>query len=195
VPAISDEKIEEVRAASDLVDVVSDYVRLKKQGGRFVGLCPFHSERSPSFSVDPRANLYHCFGCKAGGDVYRFVQDKEGVGFLDAVRLLAERAGVALPEEEAPNPEADEREAILAALRFAARFYFDQLKTPEGKRGLEYLRDRGFSKEAVLAFGIGYAPDAWDALATAAVRAGHRLETLERAGLTRARSTTSSATA
>ena len=101
--SISDDKVEEVRAASDLVDVVSDYVRLKKQGARFVGLCPFHSERTPSFSVDPQANLYHCFGCKAGGDVYRFVMDKEGVGFPDAVRAPAS-AHALLPPSSFPAP-------------------------------------------------------------------------------------------
>jgi DNA primase len=185
--SISDDKVEEVRAASDLVDVVSDYVRLKKQGARFVGLCPFHSERTPSFSVDPQANLYHCFGCKAGGDVYRFVMDKEGVGFPDAVRLLADRAGIALPEDDGPGPEADEREAVLAALRFAARFYHGQLRGPAGARALEYLASRGFTKESVLAFGIGYAVDEWDALTRAATAAGHRVEILERAGLSRRR--------
>ncbi|HLA63537.1 MAG TPA: DNA primase, partial [Rhodothermales bacterium] len=185
--AISDDKIAEVRAASDLVEVVSDYVRLKKQGGRFVGLCPFHNERSPSFSVDPKNNLYHCFGCKAGGDVFTFVIEKEGVGFLDAIRLLAERAGIALPEEEAPSPEATEKESMLAALRFAARFYFEQLGTDGGKRAREYLAGRGFTRESVKTFGIGYAPDGWDGLLAAATRAGHKPEILERAGLVRAR--------
>ncbi len=188
MPAISDEKVEEVRAASDLVDVVSDYVRLKKQGARFVGLCPFHSERTPSFSVDPRENLYHCFGCKAGGDVYRFVMDKEGVAFPDAVRLLADRAGIELPEEDGPSPEATEREAILAALRFAARFYHAQLGTPAGARGRAYLEQRGFTRESAVAFGIGCAPDEWDALSKAAGAAGYSMETLDRAGLSRRRS-------
>jgi len=184
---ISDDKVEEVRAASDLVDVVGDYVRLKKQGARFVGLCPFHSERTASFSVDPQANLYHCFGCKAGGDVYRFVMDKEGVAFPDAVRLLAERAGIALPEEDGPGPEADEREAILSALRFAARYFHERLRSPAGEKAIEYLQTRGFTKEAVIAFGIGYALDDWDGLSKAAVAAGHRHETLELAGLARRR--------
>src|SRR5690606_24973032 len=100
MPRISDAKIDEVRASVDLVDVVGDYVRLKKQGARFVGLCPFHNEKTPSFSVDPNQDLYYCFGCKAGGDLFRFVQEMEGVGFLDAVRLLADRAGIEIPEED-----------------------------------------------------------------------------------------------
>jgi DNA primase len=184
---IPDPTIEEVRRAVDLVDVVSDYVRLKKQGTRFVGLCPFHNEKTPSFSVDPRQGLFYCFGCKAGGDLFKFVEQVEGVGFLDAVRLLAERAGIEIEEEEGSREEASEREALLAALRFAARFYFDQLKKPSGKRGLDYLRERGFTKEIVKTFGIGYAPDAWDALFKAATKEGYKPEVLAAVGLVKRR--------
>ena len=184
---IADSVIEEVRRAVDLVDVVSDYVRLKKQGTRFVGLCPFHNEKTPSFSVDPRQGLFYCFGCKAGGDLFKFVEEIEGVGFLDAVRLLAERAGLEVVEEEGSREEASEREAMLAALRFAARFFFDQLKKPGGKRGLDYLRERGFTKETIKTFGIGYAPDAWDALLKAATKAGFKPEVLEAVGLVKPR--------
>ncbi|MEO0560269.1 MAG: CHC2 zinc finger domain-containing protein, partial [Bacteroidota bacterium] len=94
MPGISDDTLAQVRAASDLVDVVGDRVRLKKQGRRFVGLCPFHNEKTPSFSVDPNDGLYYCFGCRRGGDVFKFVEEVEGVGFLDSVRLLADRAGI-----------------------------------------------------------------------------------------------------
>src|SRR5690606_4659328 len=112
---IPDSVVEQVRSTVDLVDVVSDYVRLKKQGSRFVGLCPFHNEKTPSFSVDPRQDLFYCFGCKAGGDLFKFVEQVEGVGFLDAVRLLAERAGIEIVEEEGSREAASEREAMLAA--------------------------------------------------------------------------------
>ena len=187
MPRISDDAIEQTRRASDLVDVVGDRVRLKKQGRRFVGLCPFHNEKSPSFSVDPAEGLYYCFGCKKGGDVFRFVQETEGVGFLDAVRLLADKAGIEL-DEGPPDPNADRKEAMTAALRFAARFYNGQLGTDAGARGLEYLRSRGFTPETVKAFGIGVAPAGWDALVTAATEAGHDAEILEAVGLAKTRS-------
>ena len=188
MPRISDDAIELTRRASDLVDVVGDRVRLKKQGRRFVGLCPFHNEKSPSFSVDPAEGLYYCFGCKKGGDVFRFVQETEGVGFLDAVRLLADKAGIEL-DEGPPDPHAGRKEAMTAALRFAARFYNTQLGTEAGARGLAYLQSRGFTAETVKAFGIGVAPAGWDALVTAATEAGHDAEILEAVGLAKTRST------
>ncbi|MFN3596282.1 MAG: DNA primase [Rubricoccaceae bacterium] len=186
MPAIPDETIDAVRAASDLVDVVGERVRLRKQGARFVGLCPFHNEKTPSFSVDPRQGLFYCFGCRKGGDVFKFVEEIEGVGFLDAVRLLADRAGIALAEEGAA-PGADRRETMHAALRFAARFYFAQLSEERGRRGVAYIRERGFSREVVRAFGIGYAPAMWDALLRAATGAGFSEDVLEAVGLVKPR--------
>ena len=186
MPGIPDALIDEVRSASDLVDVVSDRVRLKKQGQRYVGLCPFHNEKSPSFSVDPSQNLYYCFGCRRGGDVFKFVEEAEGVGFLDAVRLLADRAGIEVVEEGA-SPEADRRGALHAALRFAAGYFYKNLARPEGARGVAYLRERGFSKEAVREFGIGVAPADWDGLVTAATEAGYKPDVLEAVGLAKER--------
>ena len=186
MPGIPDATIDEVRAASDLVDVVSDRVRLKKQGKNYMGLCPFHNEKSPSFSVDAAQNLYYCFGCRRGGDVFKFIEEVEGVGFLDSVRLLADRAGIVIPEEGG-GAEADRKGTLLAALRFAAGFYFDQLKKPAGERALAYLKERGFTKEAVVAFGIGAAPDSWDALAVAAAEAGFKPDVLEAVGLVKSR--------
>lgn len=183
---IPDEIIDEVRAASDLVDVVSDRVRLKKQGQRYMGLCPFHNEKSPSFSVDPTQNLYYCFGCRRGGDVFKFVQEIEGAGFLDAVRLLADRAGIEI--RETAGPEGDRKATLHAALRFAAGYYFKMLSQPEGERGVEYLRSRGFSREAVREFGIGVAPAGWDGLVAAAQEAGYKPEILEAVGLAKERS-------
>ena len=186
MPGISDDTLAQVRAASDLVDVVGDRVRLKKQGRRFVGLCPFHNEKSPSFSVDPVEGLYYCFGCRRGGDVFKFVEEVEGVGFLDSVRLLADRAGIPI-EEAQSGPESDRRASLHAALRFAAGFYFDQLKTEAGARGLAYLQSRGFSKETVVGFGIGVAPAGWDSLVTAASDAGFKPDVLEAVGLAKTR--------
>ena len=187
MPSIPDATIDDVRAASDLVDVVSDRVRLKKQGKNYMGLCPFHNEKSPSFSVDSAQNLYYCFGCRRGGDVFKFIQEIEGVGFLDSVRLLADRAGIEVQEAGADNPEADRRATLTAALRFAAGYYYRLLGTPEGARGLAYLKGRGFSQDAVREFGIGVAPAGWDGLVAAAAEAGYKPEVLEAVGLAKER--------
>ena len=182
--AIPDEKIEEVRAAADIVDVAADYVQLKRSGSRFMGLCPFHNEDTASFSIDPEKNLYYCFGCGNGGDVFKFVQEIEGVGFLEGVRMLAERYGIPLPEEDTDPEAANERESILHALRFAARFFYRQLtQTDRGRPALDYLRGRGFAPATIKKFGLGYAPDEWDALLTAAKEEPLDPEILEKAGL------------
>ena len=181
---IPDEKVEEVRTAVDLVEVADDYVQLEQSGSRYMGLCPFHNEDTPSFSVDPDQNLYYCFGCQNGGDAFKFVQEIEGVGFLESVRMLADRYGIPLPEEETDPDAANEREAILHALRFAARFFYRQLtQTDRGRPALDYLRRRGFTPQTIKQFGLGYAPDAWDALLTAAEEEQLDPETLEKAGL------------
>ncbi len=182
--SIPDEKIEEVRAAADLVDVAADYVQLERSGSRFMGLCPFHSEDTPSFSVDPEKNLYYCFGCGNGGDVFKFVQEIEGVGFVEGVRMLAQRYDIPLPDEETDPEAANERESILHALRFAARFFYHQLtQTDRGRPALQYLRERGFAPATIKDFGLGYAPDEWDALLTAAEEEQLDPEILEKAGL------------
>lgn len=185
---IPDDKIEEIRATADIVDVVGDYVRLKKSGSRYKGLCPFHDEKTPSFSVDPRQGLFYCFGCQKGGDLFSFVQEVEAVSFSEAARMLAERMGVVLPEQEGPSERSSEREAVYHALRFAARFFYHQLtQTDAGAPALEYLRDRGFTPRFIKRFGLGYAPDAWDRLLQAAQKAQVNAETLEKAGLVIAR--------
>ncbi len=182
---IADDKVEEVRAASDIVDVVSDYVKLKRRGSNFIGLCPFHNEKTPSFNVNPGMNIFKCFGCSKGGDVFSFVQEIEHIGFLESVRMLAERAGIPLPQEEAEQSErASEIESILFALRFAARFFYDQLtQQPAGETALDYLRGRGFTAATIKQFGLGYAPGGWDALLKAAEKEQLEAETLEKAGL------------
>ena len=185
---IPDEKVEEVRAATDIVDVVGEYVRLKKRGSKFVGLCPFHTEKTPSFNVDPKENLFYCFGCQKGGDTFSFVREKENLSFPETVRLLAEKAGIALPEGEDQADPSNETEQVYYALRFAGRFFYHQLtQTEEGRRGLDYLQGRGFTSETIKRFGLGYAPNRWDALLNAAE--GKRLapEALAKAGLVVAR--------
>mgnify|MGYP006276245971 FL=1 len=182
--AIPDEKIEEVRAAADLVEVAEDYVNLKRSGKRYMGRCPFHDDSTPSFSVEPDKNLFYCFGCQKGGDVFKFVQEMEGVGFLESIRILAERYGVPLPDEQVDTEAANEREAILHTLRFAARFFYHTLtQTSRGKPALRYLKDRGFRPKTIKKFGLGFAPDEWDALLNAAKKKEIEPELLEKAGL------------
>ena len=181
----SDDIIAAVRAASDIVDVVSDYVRLKKRGSNFFGLCPFHEEKTPSFSVNPELQIYKCFGCGAGGDVFRFVREVEGMSFPESVRTLAEKAGIELPEEGATSRErADAMEAVYGTLRFAARFFYGQLtQADSGQKALEYMQHRGYSNAMIREFGVGYAPDGWDRLLKEAEAKHISAETLEQAGL------------
>lgn len=183
---ISDEKKEEIRDATDLVEVVGDYVRLKRSGSGFMGLCPFHDEKTPSFSVTPRLGIYKCFGCGESGDVFRFVMEMEGVGFQEAMRTLAERYGVSLPVQEDPEQSEHqrEREGIFHALRFAGLYYYRQLREEEeAEKARAYLKKRGMSPEMIKEFGIGYAPAGGEALLREASREGIETRYLEEADL------------
>lgn len=172
---ISDEKKEEVRAAADIVEVVSDYVKLKRSGSGFVGLCPYHDEKTPSFNVTPRLEIFKCFGCGESGDVFKFVMDQEGVGFTEAIRQLAERYGVFIPEEdnEEPSETTQLREGILHALKFAGVFYYRNLiENPKAEKALKYLEGRGYGREVFKKYGLGYAPEGGEELWKAAKNAG-----------------------
>jgi DNA primase len=180
---IPDGKIQEIRDAVNILDVVSQYVSLKARGKSHVGLCPFHQEKTPSFTVDPVRGFYHCFGCGAGGDVFSFVMRMEKVGFLEAVKSLADRARIALPTREQES-ENRETEQLYAANRVAAGFYRTCLReTVEGKRALDYITRRGFSTETLETFQIGYSPQAWDGLIRNAGLQGLGPEILFHAGL------------
>ena len=181
---IPQNSIEDVRHASDIVDVVSDYVSLKKKGHNLFGLCPFHTEKTPSFSVNPERQIFHCFGCGAGGNVFTFIMQEEGVNFPEAVRLLARRAGIVIPEpDEMDDSERQEREVLYYCNELAMKFYQEQLFSPTGKEALDYLHARDFDDEAIRRFGLGYAPSQWDALLKF-VQAKHIApEKLEQAGL------------
>jgi DNA primase len=180
---IPEEKVDEIRTAIGIVDVVGDYVSLKRRGSNYIGLCPFHQEKTPSFNVNPEIGIFKCFGCGAGGNSFQFLMRVENLTFPEAVRLLADKAGIPLPEDDTPA-ESSENESIYNALRFAARFFYRQLtREPEGEAGLAYLLGRGFSRETIKAFGLGYAPDAWDALFNAATEASIEPDILEKAGL------------
>ncbi len=139
--------LEEIRRRADIVDLVSPYVRLRKAGRRLVGLCPFHQERTPSFTVDPEKGFWHCFGCKAGGDLFRFVEMMEKVTFTEAVELLARRLGLP-PKTPADGAQHRARERLLALHNEAAQFFHSCLKAKPGARALAYLQDRGVYVEA-----------------------------------------------
>ena len=156
----SREVIDEVISRNDIVDVISGYVKLKKNGSSYTGLCPFHNEKSPSFSVSGQRQLYHCFGCGVGGNVITFVMEYENMTFLEAVKMLGERAGVALPQtsmSEEDRKERGIRDRLLEINKIAATYYYRQLRSEKGKNGLNYLKKRELSDSTINSFGLGYA--------------------------------------
>jgi DNA primase len=158
-----------VKQQADIVRVVGEYVRLKKSGQNFTGLCPFHAEKSPSFAVHPTKQIYHCFGCQVGGDVFKFVMEMEKVAFPEAIRIVAEKCGIAVPSARERSPEErrenQQRTVILEMHRAAQAFFVKQLeRTSEGKVARAYLEDRGLDGKAIEQFGIGYVPSGGDAL-------------------------------
>jgi DNA primase len=184
---ISPDSVERVKQAADIVEVISAHTDLRRQGARYVGLCPFHDERTPSFSVEPQEKLYHCFGCAAGGDVIKFVEEKDGLNFAEAVEMLADRYGVELErEQEDPRAEAkrQQRRRLEELLERAAAFYASYLwESEEAGKARDYLAQRGLREEVLRDFGVGYAPSAWDKLLVRGQRAGFRVEELRGVGL------------
>jgi DNA primase len=177
---------EQIRAASDITEVVQSYIPLKRAGANWVGLCPFHKEKSPSFNVNPQRQIYHCFGCHKGGDVFRFVQDYENIGFMDAVRRLADRAGIVLKFEE--GGEEDKARDLKARLieiheQITQRWQSALTNDAAGQIARDYLAKRGVSAEAVKLFRIGYAPELWDDTVNWAKSKSHPLPLVEQAGL------------
>ena len=184
---ISPESVDRVKQAADIIEVVSAHTDLRRQGARYVGLCPFHDERTPSFSVEPQEKLYHCFGCGVGGDVIKFVEEKDGLNFAEAVEQLADRYGVELErEQEDPRAEArrQQRRRLEELLDRAAAFYGNVLwESKEAGKARDYLAGRGLGEEVLRAFGVGYAPSAWDKLLVAGQRAGFSVEEMRGVGL------------
>jgi DNA primase len=179
--------VERVKEASDIVEVISAHTDLRRSGTRYTGLCPFHDERSPSFSVDPTEKLYHCFGCGVGGDVIKFVEEKEGLPFPEAVEALADRYGVEL-EREAEDPRAEEqrkqRGRLTELLERTAGFYETFLRdAPQAAKAREYLAGRGLSDQALADFGVGCAPGVWDTVLLRGQQAGYSIAEIEAAGL------------
>ena len=175
--------LDELLARSDIVDVVGSYVQLQRKGANLFGLCPFHSEKTGSFSVSPDKQIYYCFGCKRGGGVINFIMEEENLSFPDAVRFLAKRAGLEVPEEEGDREAGRRRQRLLDLNRDAARFYYQLLQQPEGAAVRAYLERRQIKKSTAVKFGMGASPDSWDTLLTEMTRRGYSKRELLDAGL------------
>ena len=184
---ISPASLDRVKQAVDIVEVISAHTDLRRAGARYTGLCPFHDERTPSFSVDAQEKLYHCFGCGVGGDAIKFVEEKDGLGFAEAVELLADRYGVELErEQEDPRAEArrQQRRRLEQLLERVAAYYASYLwESPEAGKAREYLAERGLGEEALRGFGVGYAPSAWDKILVRGQQAGFSVAELHGVGL------------
>lgn len=181
----SDDIIEEVRLNNDIVNVISEYLHLEKKGGGYFGLCPFHREKTPSFHVDPVKQLYYCFGCSNGGNIFHFIMNIENLDFQDALRLLADKAGILLPEPD-DNAEQEKiklRKDILEANKEAGKFYYSNLAGAGGKQAQDYLFKRGLSTQTIKKFGIGFASDDWDLLTRFLLSKGFDEKVLLESGL------------
>ena len=178
--------VEEVRTKNDIVDIVSGYVKLQKKGSNYFGLCPFHNEKSPSFSVSPSKQMYYCFGCGAGGNAITFLMEYENYSFPEALQVLADRAGVELPKEEMTKEaraQADLRATLLEINKLAANYFYYQLKQPQGKLGYDYLAGRKLSDATILHFGLGFANKTSDDLYRYLKSKGYKDEILKETGL------------
>jgi DNA primase len=185
---ISEDKVEEIRAANDIVAVVQGYVTLKKRGHNWIGLCPFHTEKSPSFNVNPQRQIFKCFGCGKGGNVFSFIAEMEKINYGEAIRVLAERSGIPLPRftKSTRDDEPSEAELIAQANAFARDYFFQQLtrgETASAKSAREYVQGRGYGDDVIENYMLGYAPDGWEGLTEAARRAGLGLAIFVKAGL------------
>ncbi len=185
---IPQETIDRIRQSADIIDIVSDYVSLKKRGQNWIACCPFHNEKTPSFNVSPSRQIYKCFGCGKAGDPVRFIMDIENVSYPEALRHLAKKYGIEVEEEQLTPDELirqNERESLFIVLNFAKEYYRTQLlETEDGRSiGLSYFRERGFLDQTLQAFELGFSPDQWDGLLQEATRRGYRTELLEKAGL------------
>lgn len=186
MPYYSDDIVEEVRERNDIVDVISGYVRLQKKGNNYFGLCPFHNEKSPSFSVSPGKQMYYCFGCGAGGNVFTFLMEYENYTFPEALHALAERAGVTLPQREMSQEqkrEADRRSRVLEVNKEAGKYYYSLLRSPRGQHALAYFQKRKLSDETMRKFGLGYSDKYSDDLYRYLKQKGYEDDIIKEAGL------------
>ncbi len=186
MPYYSDELIEEVRSRNDIVDVIGGYVRLQKKGSSYFGLCPFHNEKTGSFSVTPSKQMFYCFGCGAGGNVFTFLMKYENYTFGEAMQTLADRVGIELPKQElseAQKREADERSRLLEINKEAAKYFYALLRNPRGERAYEYFKNRQLSDETMQKFGLGYSDQYSDDLYRYLRKKGYDDEILKKSGL------------
>lgn len=182
----SDVWLSELYTKSDIVDVISEYTTLTERGGRHWGLCPFHHEKTPSFSVNREKQLYYCFGCKQGGNVANFIMKVENLTFGESAELLARRCGLPMPQmiDDKQYRQIKEKKQQIAAMhKLVARFYYDTLMAPEGKGALDYLKKRGISEDAIKRFGLGYSPDKWDSVTTLLTHNGYSSALISESGL------------
>ncbi len=176
--------LQELKFKTDIEDVISSYVSLKRRGSTSLGLCPFHNEKTPSFTVYNDTQSFYCFGCGAGGDAVTFIKKIENLDYIDAVKLLAQRAGIQMPDDTSFDDSlSKKRRRILEINRETAKFYFNYLVSPQGKIGLDYYLNRGLSMNTIKRFGLGYAPDAWDSLLKHLKSKGYRLSEMVDAGV------------
>ena len=181
--ALNDGFLNDLKLRTDINDVISTYVTLKRRGRTYVGLCPFHNEKTPSFTVYPETQSFYCFGCGAGGDAVGFIRKIENLDYIDAVKLLAGRAGLQMPEDGYDDSMATHRKTVLAINRETARFFHDYMMSEDGKVGLEYFVNRGLSRKTITKFGLGFAPNSWDALLKHLKSKGFSISDMEAAGV------------
>ncbi|MDH4206006.1 MAG: CHC2 zinc finger domain-containing protein, partial [Desulfobacteraceae bacterium] len=163
---IPEDKVLEIKNAADIVEVVSESVLLKKTGKNYVGLCPFHSEKTPSFTVSPQKQIFYCFGCAAGGNVFSFIMKRDGISFPEAARILSKQYGINVPVKTMSKEQKmlrSERENLFAVNKQAMDFFYNNLfSAPSGKQAVLYLKKRGISQETMELFRLGYAPEGWN---------------------------------
>ncbi len=181
--ALPDDFLQELRIRNDITNVISGYVNLKRRGRNMVGLCPFHGEKTASFTVYPETESFYCFGCGVGGDVVSFIRRIENLDYIDAVKLLAQRSGMEMPEDSYDDSLQKLRLRIYEANREAARFFFSRLNLPTGKSGLDYLHGRQLSDRTIRSFGLGFAPDSWSDLTDHLTEKGFKPDELLQANL------------
>ena len=185
MPSLSDSFLQELRLKTDVVDLISSYVSLKKRGNTYVGLCPFHNEKTPSFTVYENTQSFYCFGCGAGGDGVSFMRKIENLDYIDAVKVLAQRAGMQMPDDGYDDSLSKKRRMILEINRETARFYHNYMMSEQGKVGLQYFLNRGLSQKTIRHFGLGYAPNKWDELLKHLKSKGYNVSDMLAAGVVR----------
>ena len=183
--AISDSFLQELKYKTDIEDIISSYVTLKRRGSTFVGLCPFHNEKTPSFTVYPDTQSFYCFGCGVGGDAVTFIKNIENLDYIDALKYLADKAGIQMPQDGFDDSLAKKRRRIYQVNREAAQYFYSYLYSDEGADGLNYYHARGLTDHTIRKFGLGYAPNSWNSLMKHLSAKGFSYSEMYEAGLVR----------